>query len=111
MYLETRAVDALLAAVVGLGGKRSRFVFSLADRQALADPRSAVARMAAQAARLGEPMRSTHHRPSLPRFLARRGLRVRRLCDAEELWRLYLEPLGAVLRPRAGELLVSADAL
>jgi len=110
MYLAPRDLDALLAGVVRLAGPGSRFVCSLLDRRAAQDTRRAVGRTAALVSRLGEPFRSAHSARSLPRFLARRRLRHRRICDARELWRLYLEPLGAVLLPREGELLVSAEA-
>jgi methyltransferase (TIGR00027 family) len=109
MYLTPRDLDALLAGVVRLAGPGSRFVCSLLDRRAAQDTRRAVGRTAALVSRLGEPFRSAHSARSLPRFLARRRLRHRRICDARELFRLYLEPLGAVLLPREGELLVSAE--
>jgi methyltransferase (TIGR00027 family) len=109
MYLPPRALDALLRAVVGAGGRGSRFVFSLIDRRAALDVRHGIGRTAAYATRFGEPIRSAHDRRTLPRMLARRGLRCRRICDADDLWSLYLEPLGALLRPRPGELLVSAE--
>ena len=109
MYLAPRDLDALLRGVAAGGGAGSRFVFSLLDRRAALDVRRGVGRTAAYATRFGEPVRAAHDPRTLPRVLARRGLRCRRVCDADDLFRAYLEPLGALLRPRPGELLVSAD--
>ncbi|HEU4753105.1 MAG TPA: class I SAM-dependent methyltransferase, partial [Armatimonadota bacterium] len=82
MYLDQKDVDALFAAVRRLGTPGTRFLFSVLDAAALADPEAPLARSARMLERVGEPVRWAPERKKLDGYVKKHGFRSRSVVDS-----------------------------
>lgn len=111
MYLTEEAVDDLCAQLRLQMPEGSWFLFSVVDRDALADPESGVARTARFLESTAEPFRSSMDRKGLDRLLARHGFERKKLAGHRQLRATYLAESQRGLPAFEGELLVVAEAV
>lgn len=111
MYLSEQEVSALFDLVRRHSAPGSQFLFTFLDSAALADPESAVGRMAQDLERMGEPFQWSLHRKKLDGFLRHHGFRRHALVDHRTLKGRYPQSTDLEHPPVQGEVVVMAEVL